>query len=62
MRVSAIEEVAVAAAENGLGVVDITASRLPGPAGNVEYFLWLQSGGAPFSHEKALKAVAEGPK
>ncbi|MTB26268.1 MAG: 16S/23S rRNA (cytidine-2'-O)-methyltransferase, partial [Actinobacteria bacterium] len=51
-----------AAAENGLGVVDITASRLPGPAGNVEYFLWLQSGAAPFSHEKALKAVAEGPK
>lgn len=38
LRVSAIEEVAVAAAENGLGVVDITASRLPGPAGNVEYF------------------------
>ena len=62
LRVSAIEEVAVAAAENGLGVVDITASRLPGPAGNVEYFLWLQSGAAPFSHEKALKAVAEGPK
>jgi 23S rRNA (cytidine1920-2'-O)/16S rRNA (cytidine1409-2'-O)-methyltransferase len=62
LRVSAIEEVAVAAAENGLGVVDITASRLPGPAGNVEYFLWLQSGAEPFSHEKALKAVAEGPK
>jgi 23S rRNA (cytidine1920-2'-O)/16S rRNA (cytidine1409-2'-O)-methyltransferase len=62
LRVSAIEEVAIAAAENGLGVVGITASRLPGPAGNVEYFLWLQSGGAPFSHEKALKAVAEGPK
>ena len=62
LRVNAIEEVAIAAAENGLGVVGITASRLPGPAGNVEYFLWLQSGGAPFSHEKALKAVAEGPK
>jgi 23S rRNA (cytidine1920-2'-O)/16S rRNA (cytidine1409-2'-O)-methyltransferase len=62
LRASAIEEVATSAAENGLGVVGITASRLPGPAGNVEYFLWLQSGGAPFSHERALKAVEEGPK
>jgi 23S rRNA (cytidine1920-2'-O)/16S rRNA (cytidine1409-2'-O)-methyltransferase len=62
LRASAIEEVATSAAENGLGVVGITASRLPGPAGNVEYFLWLQSGAAPFSHERALKAVEEGPK
>lgn len=62
LRASAIEEVATSAAENGLGVVGITASRLPGPAGNVEYFLWLQAGAAPFSHERALKAVEEGPK
>ena len=62
LRASAIEEVATSAAENGLGVVGITASRLPGPAGNVEYFLLLQAGAAPFSHERALKAVEEGPK
>jgi len=34
--------VAGAAAEAGLGVHGVTRSPLPGPAGNVEYFLWLR--------------------
>ena len=38
----AVEDVARAAAELGLGVRGIVASPLPGPAGNVEYLLWLR--------------------
>jgi 23S rRNA (cytidine1920-2'-O)/16S rRNA (cytidine1409-2'-O)-methyltransferase len=34
--------VAGAAVEAGLGVHGVTRSPLPGPAGNVEYFLWLR--------------------
>ena len=36
-----------AAAELGLGCRGVTASPLPGPSGNVEYFLWLADGRAP---------------
>jgi 23S rRNA (cytidine1920-2'-O)/16S rRNA (cytidine1409-2'-O)-methyltransferase len=39
----------------------IAASPLPGPAGNVEYFLWLRRG-APEIDEAALDAaIAMGP-
>jgi 23S rRNA (cytidine1920-2'-O)/16S rRNA (cytidine1409-2'-O)-methyltransferase len=41
-RVAAVQRVADAADELGLGAVGVTASPLPGPAGNVEYFLWLR--------------------
>ena len=30
----------------GLGVAGVTASPLPGPTGNVEFFLWLRRGAA----------------
>jgi 23S rRNA (cytidine1920-2'-O)/16S rRNA (cytidine1409-2'-O)-methyltransferase len=43
LRRSAVRSVAAAAAALGLGTVDAVASPLPGPAGNVEYFLWLRS-------------------
>lgn len=38
----AIMGVVDSAATAGLGTVDIVASQLPGPAGNVEFFLWLR--------------------
>jgi 23S rRNA (cytidine1920-2'-O)/16S rRNA (cytidine1409-2'-O)-methyltransferase len=54
-------EVAQSAYDVGLGTMGITASPLPGPAGNVEYFLWLRRG-AQSIDEKALdKAIADGP-
>ena len=31
----------------GLGVRGVAASPLPGPSGNVEYFLWLRRGAPP---------------
>ena len=44
LRAAAVGEVAEAAyVDHGLGVVGVTASPLPGPAGNVEYFLWLRA-------------------
>lgn len=41
LRESAVAGVARAAQDLGLGIVDVVASPLPGPSGNVEYFLWL---------------------
>jgi 23S rRNA (cytidine1920-2'-O)/16S rRNA (cytidine1409-2'-O)-methyltransferase len=42
LRRSAVRGVADAAVECGLTVAGVAASPLPGPSGNVEYFLWLR--------------------
>ncbi|MGC0364254.1 23S rRNA (cytidine1920-2'-O)/16S rRNA (cytidine1409-2'-O)-methyltransferase [Rhodococcus sp. 27YEA15] len=70
LRVSAVLDVARAAAEVGLRTLGVVASPLPGPSGNVEYFLWLRkdsdggqaSDGAPsdgVESEEVLPAVEE---
>jgi 23S rRNA (cytidine1920-2'-O)/16S rRNA (cytidine1409-2'-O)-methyltransferase len=41
LRTSAVRGVADAAIAIGLTAVDVAPSPLPGPSGNVEYFLWL---------------------
>ncbi|MEP6814622.1 MAG: TlyA family RNA methyltransferase [Marmoricola sp.] len=43
-RAEAVEKVVSAAAQRGWGAVAATVSRLPGPAGNVEFFVWLRHG------------------
>jgi 23S rRNA (cytidine1920-2'-O)/16S rRNA (cytidine1409-2'-O)-methyltransferase len=53
--------VAAAAGQLGLGVQGITASPLPGPAGNVEYFLWLRRGAPPLDDGQLERAIKEGP-
>jgi 23S rRNA (cytidine1920-2'-O)/16S rRNA (cytidine1409-2'-O)-methyltransferase len=60
-RSAAVEKVAGAAAGLGLGVQGITASPLPGPAGNVEYFLWLRRGAPPLDEDRLARAIEEGP-
>lgn len=45
LRADAVLSVARAAVSTGLEVVDVCASPLPGPSGNVEFFLWLRSPG-----------------
>jgi 23S rRNA (cytidine1920-2'-O)/16S rRNA (cytidine1409-2'-O)-methyltransferase len=60
-RSASIEKVAGAAGELGLGVQGITASPLPGPAGNVEYFLWLRRGAPPLDPSRLRRAIEEGP-
>jgi len=62
LRAAAVEAVASAAADRGLGVMDITASPLPGPSGNVEYFLWLRAGAPPLDPARLHAAVAAGPQ
>ena len=61
LRASAVRSVAVAAAEQGLGVAGVTASPLPGPSGNVEYFLWLRRDAAPLDEAALETALREGP-
>lgn len=62
LRKTAVIEVAESAYDVGLGTLGVTASPLPGPAGNVEYFLWLRRG-APAIDETALdRAIEIGPQ
>lgn len=44
LRAEAVSTVAAAAAERGWGTRAVTTSPLPGPSGNVEFFLWLRRG------------------
>jgi 23S rRNA (cytidine1920-2'-O)/16S rRNA (cytidine1409-2'-O)-methyltransferase len=62
LRASAVESVAAAAAALGLGVAGVAASPLPGPAGNVEYFLWLKRGSPPLDQARLGQVIAEGPQ
>lgn len=62
LRAAAVAQVAAAAADLGLGVEGVTASPLPGPSGNVEYFLWLRRGAAPLDHAALASAVEAGPQ
>lgn len=61
MRRGAVIGVADAAAHLGLGVLGVTASPLPGPAGNVEYFLWLHRDVPLLSAADVDRAIEEGP-
>ena len=62
LRADAVRGVAGHAAALGLGVLGVAASPLPGPSGNVEYFLWLRSGAPPLDEAGLAKAIAEGPQ
>lgn len=62
LRATAVTDVASTAYDElGLGVLGVTASPLPGPAGNVEYFLWLRRGAPPLDPAVLASAVAAGP-
>ncbi|HTC68742.1 MAG TPA: TlyA family RNA methyltransferase [Acidothermaceae bacterium] len=61
-RADAVRGVAGAAAELGFGVRGVVASPLPGPAGNVEYFLWLRADAPPLDDDELARAMAEGPQ
>src|SRR5580704_4565484 len=62
LREAAVTAVAAAAAVAGLGVAGVTASPLPGPSGNVEYFLWLRAGAPPLDQDALRQAIADGPQ
>jgi len=58
LRAEAVLEVAGYAAQLGLGVAGVTASPLPGPSGNVEFFLWLRRDAAAADPERVRTIVA----
>ena len=62
LRIAAVMDVASAAKECGLGVAGVAASPLPGPAGNVEYFLWLRADAPPVDAADVERAVEGGPQ
>jgi 23S rRNA (cytidine1920-2'-O)/16S rRNA (cytidine1409-2'-O)-methyltransferase len=69
LRAEAVEDVANAALALNLRVEAVAASPLPGPSGNVEYFLWLKAGagdGSPRTDvdvtELVRHAIEEGPQ
>jgi len=62
LRAATVRRVAEQAAALGMGVQGITASTLPGPSGNVEFFLWLRAGADPLDEELLSAAVLEGPQ
>jgi 23S rRNA (cytidine1920-2'-O)/16S rRNA (cytidine1409-2'-O)-methyltransferase len=62
LRAQAVRTVADAASRLGLGVRGVVASSPPGPAGNVEYFLWLHRDAPPLAEPELARAVAQGPR
>ena len=62
LRAEAVLDVAAAAAGHQLGLVDVAASPLPGPSGNVEFFVWLRRGAPPADPERVRAVVAAGPQ
>lgn len=61
-RVQSVLDVAAAAQALGWGTAGVVASPLPGPAGNVEFFLWLRRDAAPVTEDDVRRAVQEGPQ
>ena len=57
LRARAVVAVAEAAARRGWGAQAVTTSPLPGPSGNVEYFLWLRHGPARVGQDEVRDEV-----
>jgi 23S rRNA (cytidine1920-2'-O)/16S rRNA (cytidine1409-2'-O)-methyltransferase len=57
LRAAAVTAVAEAAAAQGWGARGVATSPLPGPSGNVEFFLWLRRGPAQIGPEDIGRAV-----
>ncbi len=64
LHAEAVMDVVRFAAENGLGLRGVVASPLPGPSGNVEYFVWLRHGertDEQQAEDRVEEAVRRGP-
>ena len=57
VRADAVSGVAEAAAARGWGARAVATSPLPGPSGNVEFFLWLRRGEATIGPDDIGRAV-----
>lgn len=61
LRAAAVRRVTEEAWKLGFGIKGIVASSLPGPAGNVEYFIWLRKGSEQLRESDLARAIEEGP-
>lgn len=62
LRASAVRGVVEASRALGLELRGVVASALPGPKGNVEYFIWLSRDGVGVDADDAIaRAIVEGP-
>ncbi len=61
LRKEAVTAVAEAAFSLGLWCLGVVASPLPGPSGNVEYFLWLSKAGQALLEVDLDLAIERGP-
>jgi 23S rRNA (cytidine1920-2'-O)/16S rRNA (cytidine1409-2'-O)-methyltransferase len=59
LRADAVLQVAHRAAELGRPAHGVVRSPLPGPSGNVEFFLWLKAGGDPMDDDEIVASVTE---
>ena len=62
LRSAAVRRIAAAALDLGLGTAGVVASPLPGPSGNVDYFLHLRRGAEPLDDSALARAIEEGPQ
>ncbi|GGR73955.1 16S/23S rRNA (cytidine-2'-O)-methyltransferase [Micromonospora fulviviridis] len=62
LRAEAVLDVAAAAAGLGLGLAGVAASPLPGPSGNVEFFVWLRREAPAADPDRVRAVVAAGPQ
>jgi len=61
LRAEAVATVADAAAALGWGARAVAVSPLPGPSGNVEFFLWLRRGAPEVDRAEIDAVVSSGP-
>ena len=61
LRAEAVTAIAAAAAQRGWGARAVTTSPLPGPSGNVEFFLWLRRGPSTVTAEDIDREVRRAP-
>lgn len=57
LRAESVTRVAQAAAERGWGARGVVTSPLPGPSGNVEYFVWFRAGSPTIGEAEILGEV-----
>jgi 23S rRNA (cytidine1920-2'-O)/16S rRNA (cytidine1409-2'-O)-methyltransferase len=57
LRAESVLAVASAAQELGWGTAGVARSPLPGPSGNVEFFLWLRQDAGP-ADPAGIQAIA----
>ncbi|WP_328991959.1 TlyA family RNA methyltransferase [Kribbella sp. NBC_01245] len=62
LRADAVRGVAAKATDLGWGIAGVAASPLPGPSGNVEYFLWIRRSAPPLDETMLRTAVETGPQ